>query len=109
MTWRLDVNLIPGDKPRDIYKYVAGLLQDELEAVERGGVNAIGEHHDLALGEPPGQVPAAEVEPVGGVLRVDPAPLLQDELEAVERGGVNAEHATYWLDLCGRNLPRGLT
>ncbi|MGV2346159.1 MAG UNVERIFIED_CONTAM: hypothetical protein MIO30_20180 [Methylobacterium ajmalii] len=53
------VNLIPGDKPRDIYKYVAGLLQDELEAVERGGVNA--------------------------------------------------EHATYWLDLCGRNLPRGLT
>ena len=53
------VNLVPGDKPRDIYKYVAGLLQEDLEAVEAGGINT--------------------------------------------------EHATFWLDLCGRDLPRSLT
>ena len=54
------VNLVPGEKPRDIYKFVAGRLQERLEDIEKGL-------------------------------------------------GVNAPHARYWLDLCNRDLPRGLT
>lgn len=38
------VNLIPGEKPRDIYKFVASVLQDRLERIVRGG----GEQASLA-------------------------------------------------------------
>ncbi|MFD1303505.1 DNA-directed RNA polymerase [Methylobacterium marchantiae] len=54
------VNLVPGPKPRDIYKFVADRVQEKCERIEADG-------------------------------------------------GLNAEHATYWLDLCNRNLPRSLT
>lgn len=54
------VNLVPGDRPKDIYKFVAKMLQRVLERIEMHG------------GEP-------------------------------------AELATYWLDLCDRELPRSLT
>lgn len=38
------------------------------------------------------------------------AGLLQKKLELDEQlGGTAGEHATYWLDLCGRDLPRSLT
>ena len=55
------VNLVPGEAPKDIYKFVASGLQETLERLEADGV-----------GDP-------------------------------------AEHASYWLDLCGRDLPRSLT
>jgi DNA-directed RNA polymerase len=54
------VNLIPSDRPQDIYKKVATVLQEVLEEIERDG-------------------------------------------------GPESHKASYWLDLCGRNLPRGLT
>ncbi|MGV1835207.1 DNA-directed RNA polymerase [Rhizobium rhizogenes] len=54
------VNLVPGDKPRDIYKFVAEDLQAKLERIEQSG-------------------------------------------------GEQGRLATWWLDLCGRDLPRTLT
>jgi DNA-directed RNA polymerase len=54
------VNLVPGDKPRDIYKFVAQHLQDKLERIEQSG-------------------------------------------------GAQGELATWWLELCDRDLPRTLT
>lgn len=38
------VNLVPGDRPQDIYKFVAKSLQGKLEDIARGG----GEHSELA-------------------------------------------------------------
>lgn len=54
------VNLLPADAPRDIYKHVAAALQVILERIEK-------------------------------------------------EGGAAGVNATYWLDLCGRDLPRDLT
>lgn len=54
------VNLLPADKPQDIYKFVAEELQPTIERIEKAG-------------------------------------------------GAEGEKAGYWLDLCGRDLPRGLT
>lgn len=54
------VNLVPGVKPRDIYKFVADNLQEVLERIERAG-------------------------------------------------GKEGAKATFWLDLCKRDLPRTLT
>nr|WP_316651469.1 DNA-directed RNA polymerase [uncultured Gellertiella sp.] len=54
------VNLTPGEKPRDIYKFIADALQVELEAIEQAG----GEH---------------------------------------------AQVAAWWLEFCGRDMPRSLT
>lgn len=54
------VNLLPAEAPRDIYKHVARCLQPILEQLE-------------------------------------------------EDGGLSGEHATYWLNLCARDLPRDLT
>jgi DNA-directed RNA polymerase len=54
------VNLVPGEKPRDIYKFVADNLQKVLERIEVAG-------------------------------------------------GEAGSHASFWLDLCNRDLPRSLT
>lgn len=54
------VNLVPGDKPKDIYKFVANDLQATLEQLEANG-------------------------------------------------GEQGEMATWWLELCNRDLPRSLT
>ena len=74
------VNLVPSDRPQDIYKVVAKGTDYEpgYEAVE-------------------GQ---AQVYVEG----------LQRILEAIEAGGGPDMHkASYWLDLCKRDLPRTLT
>lgn len=68
------VNLVPSDRPQDIYKVVA-----------RGNAE-----WDL------GQAGAVE-----GLQRI---------LERIEmEGGPDKHKATYWLDLCNRDLPRTLT
>ncbi|WP_026227624.1 DNA-directed RNA polymerase [Hoeflea sp. 108] len=76
------VNLIPSDRPQDIYKVVATgtSLQDGEEETETDRIA-----QEAVLG-------------------------LQHTLERIEAaGGIEGEKASYWLELCDRNLPRTLT
>lgn len=72
------VNLIPGERPRDIYKVVG--VGSEAALPESDKIEAF-----------------AQVVVEG----------LQARLERAERQG--KVHATFWLDLCGRDIPRTLT
>ncbi|WP_269929978.1 DNA-directed RNA polymerase [Aminobacter sp. HY435] len=74
------VNLVPADKPQDIYKVVATGAPAVPEETETDRIA-----QEAVLG-------------------------LQHTLERIERaGGAEGEKATYWLELCERNLPRTLT
>ncbi len=72
------VNLVPGPKPRDIYKLVAaGQVGDQYSRDPM-------DHKDIDA--------------------------LQQTLERIEKaGGTQGALATYWLNLCNRDLPRALT